>query len=100
MRGFEDNSRPVTLYLLPGSVLGEGPFEIDGARAELDENGITATVGGTRYWVPVHLIDHIEQALPPAGPPAQEPEQGGGGNPGDNGGGGDDGLVDHPPTVR
>lgn len=62
MQGFTDTANPVHLYLKEGGALGSGPFDIDGAQASLNGDGILADVGGTRYWVPTHMIDHIEQA--------------------------------------
>jgi hypothetical protein len=74
MQGFTDSANPVILYLLQGSTLGTGPFVINGEQASLTGGGITADVNGTRYWVPVHLIDHIEQ-VQTAVEPGQEPQE-------------------------
>jgi hypothetical protein len=98
MRGFEDSTQPVRLFLSAASALGTGPFEIDGAQASLTADGIVANVGDTRYFVPTHLIDHIEQKQTPAATPATpvtNPGQGNGG--GNNGGSGGDGFI---PPIR
>lgn len=92
MNGFEDASNPVRLYLRGDSLLGTGPFEIDGAKATLTADGIRADVGNTRYFVPTHLIDHVEQdqtVSAPAQQPTTNPGQGGG----QGGGRGEDNMA-------
>lgn len=89
MRGFVDSTNPVWLHVsseVEGILGAEGPFQIDGARAEREaDGGILVTVGETRYLVPAGQWTLVTQ-LQPAPETPQDPEEtppgggGGGGN--------------------
>ena len=76
MQGFEDSTNPVMLLLETTSDLGEGPFTIDGAKAQLTDAGVRADVNGMRHFVPMRYIRRIwqEQVVTPTPiPPVQTP---------------------------
>lgn len=70
MQGFEDSNEPVFLLLETTADIGAGPFEIDGAKAQLTDAGIRADVGGVRHFVPMRLIRRVWQTQPASTTPA------------------------------
>lgn len=88
MRGFTNSAAPVYLHVsqeFASAVGGAGPFEIDGAAAERETDGLLVTVGANRYFVPaahVVLVTQQQAEAPPASPPTQLPPAGNGGGQG------------------
>jgi len=84
MRGFTDSAAPVYLHVsqtFASAVGAAGPFEIDGAAAERETDGLLVTVAGTRYFVPaqhVVMVAQVQQAPAEGAPPTQLPPAGGG----------------------
>lgn len=64
MQGFEDSNEPVWLLLETTADIGAGPFEIDGAKAQLTDAGIRADVAGVRHFVPMRYVRRVWQAQP------------------------------------
>lgn len=70
MQGFEDSNEPVFLLLETTADIGAGPFEIDGAKAQLTDAGIRADVNGVRHFVPMRFVRRIWQSQAATPPPA------------------------------
>ena len=70
MQGFEDSNEPVFLLLESTADIGAGPFQIDGAKAQLTDAGIRADVAGVRHFVPMRYIRRVWQTQVSTPPPA------------------------------
>lgn len=79
MRGFTDTANPVMLHVSTAfatAVGAAGPFQIDGAAAERETDGLLVTVGSTRYFVPaqhVVMVAQLQNAAPAPVAPVQSP---------------------------
>lgn len=80
MRGFTGTA-PCWLHVsdaFEAAVGAPGPYEIDGANAERESDGLLVLVGLTRYLVPMAHVVMVtqEQEAPPQNPQVPDPGPG------------------------